>query len=383
MSNASLLRRRMVIVLITAGVIFGGIFGFEAFKKMMIGRAMAARGAPVQTVSTTTAKKESWQAELHAVGSFRAVNGAALSSEVDGIVEKIAFADGQDIAAGALLVQLRAEQDIATLRQFQAAADNAQVTYDRDLRQFKAQGVSQATIDNDRAAVKSSAAQVAAQQALVDKKSIRAPFAGRLGARQVDLGQYLAAGTAIVTLQALDPILFDFTLPQRALSQLQVGLPITATVDAHGTRSFAGKITTISPQVDIASRSLSIRGSFPNQDHALLPGMYGSVTIAVGPAQSYITLPVTAVTINPYGNVVFVVSENGKSPDGKPILVANQSFVTTGEQRGDQIAVLKGIEEGQTVVTTGQIKLQNGSPVTINNTVQPPDDPNAAPADPR
>lgn len=367
---------RMGVMLIVIGVILGGIFGFQAFKSQMIAQAIAARSNPAQTVSTTTATTSDWQERLEAVGSFRAVNGAALSSEVAGIVEAIGFQDGQDVAAGTPLLQLRAEEDLATLKQYQAAADNAQVTYDRDLRQLKAQGVSQATVDSDLATLKQAQAQVAAQQALIDKKSVKAPFAGRLGVREVDLGQYLAAGTTIVTLQSLDPILFDFTLPQQALAKLEVGQPVAATVDGYPGQSFDGKITAISPLVDSTTRSLTVRASFANPDHLLLPGMYGKAAVAVGAPQRYVTLPATAIVSNPYGDIAYVVAGQGTAQTVKQI------FVTTAGSRGDQIAVAKGVAEGDTVVTSGQLKLQNGSPVTINNAVTPPNDPAAAPADP-
>jgi membrane fusion protein (multidrug efflux system) len=367
---------RMAVMLIVIGVILGGIFGFQAFKSRMIAQAIAARSNPAQTVSTTTATTSDWQERLEAVGSFRAVNGAALSSEVAGIVEAIGFQDGQDVAAGTPLLQLRAEEDLATLKQYQAAADNAQVTYDRDLKQLKAQGVSQATVDSDLATLKQAQAQVAAQQALIDKKSVKAPFAGRLGVREVDLGQYLAAGTTIVTLQSLDPILFDFTLPQQALAKLEVGQPVAATVDGYPGQSFEGKITAISPLVDSATRSLTVRASFANPDHLLLPGMYGKAAVAVGAPQRYVTLPATAIVSNPYGDIAYVVAGQGSGQTVKQI------FVTTAGSRGDQVAVAKGVAEGDTVVTSGQLKLQNGSPVTVNNKVTPPNDPAAAPADP-
>jgi membrane fusion protein (multidrug efflux system) len=379
-SRTASLITRMVIMLIVIGVILGGIFGFQMFKGKMIAQFLASRANPAQTVSTTVAAKSDWQATLEAVGSFRAVNGANLSSEASGILDKFSFTDGQDVQAGAVLFQLRLDNDVATLQQLQATADNAQITYDRDLRQLKAQGVSQATVDTDSANLKSAQAQVIGQQALIDEKTVKAPFAGRLGVRQVDLGQYLSAGTTMVTLQALDPILFDFTLPQQALAQLKVGQAVTASVDSYAGQGFDGKITAISPVIDTSSRSLTIRASFANPDHRLLPGMYGKVSIAVGAPQQYVTLPATAVTINPYGNVVFIVSE--KDANGQKQMVANQSFVTTGQTRGDQIAVLKGIDPGQTIVTSGQLKLQNGSPVVVNNTVTPPSDPKAAPADP-
>ena len=171
-------------------------------------------------------------------------------------------------------------------------------------------------------------------------------------------------------------------MPQQALSELKVGQAVTATVDTYGSQGFDGKITAISPLVDSLSRSLTIRASFPNPDDKLLPGMFGDVSITVGAPQNYVTLPQTAVTINPYGNVVFVVTDKGKGPDGKPQLVASQTFVTTGQTRGDQIAVVKGVSEGQTIVTSGQLKLNNGTPVIVNNAVQPSNDPNASPANP-
>jgi membrane fusion protein (multidrug efflux system) len=380
-SRTASLILRMAVMLIVIGVILGGIFGFQVFKSQMIAQAIAARSNPPQTVSTTTATTSDWQERLEAVGSFRALNGADLSSEVSGIVESFSFQDGQDVAAGAPLLQLRAEEDIATLRQYQAAADNAQITYDRDLKQLKAQGVSQATVDSDLATLKSNQAQVAAQQALIDKKTVKAPFAGRLGTRQVDLGQYLAAGTTMVTLQSLDPILFDFTLPQQALAKLKTGQAVTATLDAYPGRGFDGTITAISPVVDSTTRSLTVRASFANPDHLLLPGMYGKAAVAVGQPQRYVTLPTTAIVSNPYGDIAYVVGgpETGSQGAGQTV---KQIFVTTAGSRGDQVAVSKGVKEGDTVVTSGQLKLQNGSPVTINNTVTPPNDPNPSVADP-
>ncbi len=376
------MKKRMVIMLIVLGAILGGLFGFQAFKNRAITAYLAKLKAPPQTVSTIDAAMSPWQSVLHAVGSFNAVQGTNLSAQVPGIVQKIAFEDGQDVKKGALIVQLVADQQIATLQQYQAAATNAQLTYDRDSSLIRTRSIAQSVVDSDQANLKAAQAQVLAQQALIEQYSIRAPFDGRLGIRLVTLGQYLASGTSVVTLQSLDPIQFDFTMPQQALSQLKVGQAVTATVDTYGSQGFAGKITAISPLVDSQSRSLTIRASFPNPGDKLLPGMFGSITVAVGEPHDYITLPQTAVTINPYGNVAFVVTDKGSGPDGKPQLVANQTFVTTGQTRGDQIAVVKGLSEGQTVVTSGQLKLSNGTPVIINNAVQPSNDADAAPANP-
>lgn len=374
--------KRMVIMLIAIGAILGGIFGFQAFKNRMIANYLASLKAPVQTVSTIEATVSDWQTALSSVGSFNAVEGSNLSAQVAGIVDKIAFADGADVTAGTLLLQLLADQQIATLQQLKAAENLAQITYDRDARLIKTQAISQSTLDTDLANLKSAQAQVAAQQALIDQYSIHAPFDGRLGLRQVDLGQYLAAGTPIVTLQSLDPIQFDFTLPQQALAQLSVGQQVTAKIDTYGDKAFTGKITAISPLIDSQSRSLAIRASFANSDHQLLPGMFAQASIPVGAPQSYVTLPQTSVSVNPYGSLVYVVTDKGKGPDGKPQLVATQTFVTTGATRGDQIAILKGVDAGQTVVTSGQIKLNNGSLVAVNNDVRPANEADASPPNP-
>lgn len=371
--------KRMVIMLILAGVVFGGIFGFAAFKAKMIEKAMASLANPPQTVSTTTAGLQDWQHSLEAVGSLRAVNGADLSLEVPGIVEEIAFNSGDDVEAGQLLLRLRSDDDVSRLQSLQASAELAQIVYERDQKQLKIQAVSQATLDADAANLKNAKAQVAEQQAVVDKKFVRAPFAGHLGIRQVDVGQYVGPGTTIVTLQALDPIYVDFFLPQQALEQIKVGQPATVKVDTYAGETFPGEISAINPKVDVSTRNLQVRATLKNPDHRLLPGMYATVDIEVGQPQRYVTLPQTAITFSAYGDTVYVVEDKGKGANGQPQLVARQTFVTTGDTRGDQIAVLNGLKQGDTVVTTGQIKLHNGAPLAINNKVQPTNDPNPAP----
>ena len=235
-------------------------------------------------------------------------------------------------------------------------------------------------MDTDAANLKNAKAQVAEQQAVLDKKSLRAPFAGHLGIRAVDLGQYLGAGTAIVTLQALDPIFLDFFVPQQSVDQVRIGQTVAVKVDAFKDRTFPGEISAINPKVDSNSRNVQIRATLKNPDHKLLPGMYATVEIATGAPQNYITLPQTAITYNPYGDTVYVVDNTSAASGGKPQLIARQTFVTTGATRGDQVAVLKGVNEGDMIVTAGQIKLHNGSPVLIDNSITPTAD--AAPAVP-
>src|SRR5580692_4971830 len=363
--------KRMVIMLVAVAIVLGAVFGFQAFKGVMIRKYMSAMGSPPQTVSTTKAAFSQWQPNIEAIGSLRAVKGADLSIEVSGVVDSISFNSGDDVAAGAPLLKLRSDDDAAKLDSLKATAELNQITYDRDQKQFKLQAVSQATLDTDSANLKNANAQVAQQQAILDKKSLRAPFAGHLGIRAVDLGQYLAAGTAIVTLQALDPIFLDFFVPQQAVDQVKLGQTVTVKVDAYKDQSFPGEISAVNPKVDASSRNVQIRATLKNADHRLLPGMYATVDIATGAPQNYITLPQTAITYNPYGDTVYIVDDRGGDAGGKTSLVARQTFVTLGPTRGDQVVVLKGVHDGDTIVTAGQIKLHNGSTVLIDNSIAP------------
>ncbi|QBB71250.1 efflux RND transporter periplasmic adaptor subunit [Pseudolysobacter antarcticus] len=373
--------KRMIIMLIIVGLLFGGIFGFQAFKGSMIKKYMASAGNPPQTVSSIKATVEDWQPQIEAVGSLRAFRGADLSSEVAGIVEEIKFESGAEVKADSVLVQLRAEDDIAKLESLKAAAGLAGITYKRDQAQFAAKAIAQAVVDTDAANLKSANAQVAQQAALVAKKTIRAPFAGRLGIRAVDIGQYLQPGTKVVTLQSLDPIFVDFSLPQQSLSQIKVGQTLVALSDAYPNEKFSGEIAAINPVVDAATRNVQVRATLKNDQLKLLPGMFATVDIASGAANHNITLPQTAITYNPYGNTVYLVNHDGKDDKGKDKFVAKQVFVNTGGTRGDQVTVLDGVKEGDEVVTSGQVKLRNGSTILINNSITPSNNPNAQPKD--
>jgi membrane fusion protein (multidrug efflux system) len=373
--------KRMIIMLIAVGLVFGGVFGFQIFKNAMIKKFMSAMPQPPQTVSTVTAAVQEWQPQIEAVGSLRAVNGADLAFEVSGIVKELHFKSGDDVAAGDILLTLRAADDIAKLEALKATAALSEIVHQRDQEQFKIKAVSQATLDADGANLKNAKAQVAEQQAVVDKKTLRAPFAGHLGVRVVDIGQYISAGTTVVTLQALDPIYADFFLPQQALNQIRLEQVVTIKIDTYPNGDFAGTITAINPKVDPATRNVQVRATLKNPDRLLLPGMYASVNVAAGGKQRYLTLPQTAVTYNPYGETIYVVDDKGQDPQGRPQLIARQIFVTAGLKRGDQVAILSGVEEGQTVVTAGQMKLRNGSTLVIDNTIRPTADANPTPID--
>ncbi len=366
--------KRMLIMLILVGAVLGGLFGFKTFVNGKIKEAMAGMANTPQTVSAVKAQTSDWQPKIDAVGSLRAVRGAELSLEVPGVVETISFQSGDEVKAGQVLLTLRKEDEEARLQSLEATAALAQITYDRDVKQLKAQAISQAIVDNDEANLRNARAQVAVQKAILDKKTLRAPFDGKLGLRQVDLGQFLSAGTEIATLQSLDPIFVDFLLPQQAVAQISVGEKVRAKVDAFPGRTFEGKITAINPKIDTGSRNIQVRATLTNADQKLLPGMFATVELDTGAAQRLVTLPQTAVAYNPYGSLVYIVDEKGNAADGKPQLTARQVFVTTGATRGDQVAILKGVSEGDTVVTSGQIKLRNGVPVVVNNSAVPTND---------
>jgi membrane fusion protein, multidrug efflux system len=366
---------RMVVMLLLVGLLAAGLIWFQEFKAGMIKQIVAGIRSQVPVVATAKAVMQDWQPRQTATGSARASNGADLAAEIGGVVDRIDFESGQNVAAGTELLRLRPNDDDAKLAQLQASAELAGVTLRRDQLQLAAHGVAQATVDSDAANLKVARAQVVAQQALMAEKVVRAPFAGRLGVRQVDLGQYIAAGTAIVTLQQLDPMFVDFYLPQQALGQISVGQKAEVSADAYPGKTFDGQVSSLNSKVDSSSRMLQVRASVPNPDGKLLPGMYLSVSINSGQSKSLVTIPAAAVAFNPYGSLVYVLH------DEKGQQVAKQQFVTTGASRGDQISILKGVEANDVVVTAGQLKLHNGSAVKVDNAVQPTDNPTPVPVD--
>ena len=374
------MERRMVIMLIGVFLLLGLIFAFNQLKTFMIKQYLSGMGMPPQTVSTMVAKADVWQPKLTSVGSVRAYRGVDLSTEIGGLVVGVPVQSGADVKEGDLLVKLNDASDVAQLNSLKALAELAKVINERDRQQLAIQAISKNTYDTSKADAKSKQAQVEAQTALVAKKNIKAPFSGRVGIVTINPGQYINPGDKLMTLQTLDPIFIDFNLPQSDAANIQVGQSITVTTDAFKNASFVGKITAVSPKVDTNTRNLQIEAQIDNPDKKVLPGMFANVNIDVGGQLNLITVPQTAVTYNPYGSTVFISKDSGKKDkEGKPIFEAHQVFVTTGQTRGDQVSILKGLEEGMTVVTSGQLKLKNGSPLNINNTVQPTNLPDPKP----
>ncbi|MDB6087136.1 MAG: efflux transporter periplasmic adaptor subunit [Gammaproteobacteria bacterium] len=369
----------LLILIIAVAVIMGGIFGWHLFIGKMTQKFMGAMATAPQTVSTAVAESTTWQTRTQALGSVRAVRGSDLAAQASGVVDKIHIESGTEVPAGAVLLALKPNDDPAKLAQLQAQAELAAINLKRDQEQFAAQAISQATVDSDVSSLKSARAQVAAQEALIEEKTVRAPFAGRLGIRQVDEGQYLAAGTTVVTLQALDPIYIDFYVPQQTLNVLKVGQAVSAAIDAYPGARFDGKILSVNSKVDTASRNVQMRASFANAERKLVPGMYANVQIDNGDPTTQVTLPQSAIVYNPYGDTVYVVQKNGVDEKGTPKLIAQQRFVQIGETRGDQVAIKSGVAAGDEVVSAGQMKLRNGAPIMINNKVVPANDPNPTP----
>jgi membrane fusion protein (multidrug efflux system) len=363
--------KRIIITLIGLIVLIGGLAGI---KYLQIER-MAAYGdnsvPPPEVVTTAMVKKDSWESLLTAVGSLEAVQGVVITAELKGKVVHIAFEPGTLVKAGDLLVQQDTSVESAQLRSAEAALMLAKINFERIKKLVANKTVSQSDFDNADAQLKEAAAQVDNIRAVIAKKTIRAPFSGRLGIRQVNLGQTLNEGDEIVSLQSLDPIYVNFLLPQQRLARVYPGLAIRLTTDAFPEQVISGKITAINPQVDAATRNIRIQATVKNPAELLRPGMYVNVSVVLPDRIDVITIPATSVLYAPYGDSVFVVEEKKNDLNKSSALVLNQKFVRLGETRGDYVSVISGLKQGETVVSTGVFKLRNGQAVVIDNTLSP------------
>ncbi len=353
----------LVVVAILAGIKFLQIGTMIAQGKQMV--------PPPETVTSAAVTRESWETVLTAVGSLDAVQGVTITAEVTGKVTKIAFEPGSRVAAGDLLVQQDISEESARLRSAEATAKLAQINFDRSQKLLPEKVISQSDYDNNRAKLTQALAEVDNIKAVIAKKTIRAPFAGRLGIRMINLGQVINDGQAIVTLQSLDPIFVDFLLPQQQLAQIQAGLEVRVTSDALAGKITTGKITAINPEVDAATRNIRVQATLSNPDEQLRPGMYANVAVVLPHKEDVLAIPATAVLYAPYSDSVFVI-ETAKGKDGKPAgQTVRQQFVRLGEKRGDFIAVTSGLKPDETVVSTGVFKLRNGQAVVVDNKLAP------------
>ncbi|WP_201265541.1 efflux RND transporter periplasmic adaptor subunit [Mariprofundus sp. EBB-1] len=378
--------KRMIIMLLMVGVLFAAIIGYQMFVASMMAKFLASNTQPPATVTAMQVSNQSWQPQIAAVGTLRAIQGVDISAETSGVVKKVHFKSGDWVKQGDLLIELNVSEETAQLQALRASRKLADITFKRDKQQYKIHAISKAQLDISQAELSNRQAQVAQQQAIIDKKRIRAPFDGRLGVSQINPGQFLNVAQQIVSLQNNLKLYVDFNLPQKFVGMIKRDQEISISVqqqsgalNATATNSvgvFKGRINTINAVVDNSTRNVLLEGVIDNADGVLLPGMFAHVKVESGAALQLLTLPQTAISFNAYGSTLFV-AKSEKGADGKETLVAQQVFVKTGEKRGDQVAVLEGLKEGDRVVTSGQLKLKNGTPLIINNSVQPAN--NAAP----
>lgn len=380
------MKKRMAIAIVALLIIFGGSISLHFVKEHLIAKALANFRPPPQTVSAAVAKQDSWRPYMQAIGTLDAVNGVNVSNSIEGQVVKITFQSGDVVKKGQLLVQLDISQERALLQQYQAQAELNKVTYERALALRKKNLNSKQDLDTARANYEAAKAQAAAEQAVIDKKSIRAPFSGVMGIRQVNLGQYVAAGTTIVNLEQLKPLYVTFTLPQDALPKLHLGQDVSIDVDAYPKQDFSAKITAINPAVNDQSRTVQVQATAPNKDELLRPGMFANLKVLADKPVEKIVVPATAISYSLYGDSVYVLepasqatsgarsaataanASAGAKMNGKTVYDVKEVFVKTGEQRGNLVAVT-GIKVGDIVVTAGQIKLHPGSQAMINNEI--------------
>ena len=370
--------KRMLLMLAVVIALLGGL-GFEKYHQIQTAIAMGSSFTPPPTaVTTVIAKREAWPSTLNVIGTAQAIQGVTVSADLPGTVAKINFDSGKPIHAGDILVELDVRQERAQLAQAEADRDLARITYARQQQLVKEGVVAKSDYDNAFAQQKNTEAKVGEMQATIDRKTIRAPFSGILGLRQINLGQYLAAGAAVVPLQSLNPIYVNFGVPQQESPRIQTGGVLHVTSDDLPGVHFAGRVTAVDSVVDQTTRNITVQATLENPGFKLRPGMYVQVELGVGSNRDVISLPASAIAYAPYGNSVYVVTEM-KDPKGKSYKGVRQQFVTLSGTRGDQVAVVSGLNPGDEVVSSGAFKLRNGAPVLVNNTVQPPNSPKPNP----
>jgi membrane fusion protein (multidrug efflux system) len=387
MSKSSLPRKKrppyiraiLVAILLLAAII--ATLGYFKVTQIMGFMAMAKAGAfkaPPIAVTTTVAASSEWQPTLDAIGSMSAINGVTISTDLAGIVDKIAFISGTPVKAGDLLVHLCTDQEQAQLAQAQAQLDLALVTLNRDRDLLTKNTISRQDFDTAEATHRQFQAAVDQYKALIARKTLRAPFDGVVGIRQVNLGQYLNTGDPVVSLQSFDPIYVNFTLPQQDLGKLAVGQQVNVQLDAYGNTVFPGRINAVNSMVDQATRNVQIQATLPNSELKLRPGMFAKVSVVLPQREPVIALPVSSVHYAPYGDSIFIVTDD-KDENGKPVKIVKEQFVKLGSARGDLVSVLSGVKPGEEVVTSGVFRLKSGATVIVNNKVQPDSEASPAP----
>ena len=365
--------KRMILMLAIVGAVIAGLAYFKT-KQIQAAMKMANFVPPPEAVTTMTAAEQTWPSSMSVVGTMAAVHGVTVSADLPGTVDKIYFDSGRTVKQGDVLLEQDTRQERAQLAANEATRDLNKINYARYEQLSKEGVISKVEYDKAAADLKQSDANVAEINANIERKTIRAPFTGVLGIRQANLGEFLGAGAAIVTLQSVDPIYVNFSIPQQNLHDVKPGQTIRLTTDSLPGQTFTGRVNALDSMVDASTRNIQIQATVPNAKGQLRPGMFVQVEIGMGAPQTVIALPATAINYAPYGNSVYVVSDT-KGPDGKTQQTVQQHFVKVQGSRGDQVGVVSGINPGDVVVTSGVFKLRNGAAVAINNSIKPSDSP--------
>ena len=371
---------RWLITVVGISAIIGSLVAVKGAQIAMLigfGKQAEKSGPPPEAVSTAVAEEQTWDGALTAVGSVASAKGVALAADVPGVVTRISFESGATVKQGQVLVELDANVERAQLASAMARKELATTTVART-RALAAKGaISQAQLDADEAALRTATTDVEGLQAQIAKKTIRAPFAGKLGIRLVNLGQYLQPGTPVTVLETIDAVHVDFSLPQQRLGQVKIGQPVRITLEGSGNPPLGGTIAAIDPTVEATTRTIKLRADVSNRTEGLRPGMFVQVAVIMPEKTKSVVVPATAIVHAPYGDSVFVVEDRKPdtpgaptTPDGKPVKVARQQFVRVADARGDFVALAQGIKASQEVVTAGAFKLRNNATIFVDNTKQ-------------
>jgi membrane fusion protein (multidrug efflux system) len=372
--------KRMILMLVVTAVLLGGL-GFMKFKQVEAAmQAGASFQPPPEAVTSIVAQRDQWPATMGVIGTMEAVHGVTVSADLPGVVERISFESGQSVSTGDVLVELDTRQERAQLASLEAQSELARVNYGRMQQLVNAGVISRMDYDQATSQQKATEANVAEIRATIARKTIRAPFSGILGIRKVNLGQYLAAGAPMVVLQSLNPIYVDFGVPQQTAAQVKVGSKLRVASEDLAGHGFAGRVTALDSVIDETTRNVQVQATLANPEGKLRPGMFVQVDVGVGASRAAIALPASAISYAPYGDSVFVITDL-KDPKGKTYRGVRQQFVKLEGSRGDQVAVISGVNPGDEVVTSGVFKLRNGAAVQVNNKVQPGNNPAPKPED--
>jgi membrane fusion protein (multidrug efflux system) len=377
--------KKLILTVLGLLLVVGALAGVKVLQFKTMSAQAANAGPPPEAVAVTEGREAEWQPSLEAIGSITAVQGVSLTAEVPGTVRRIEFESGTLVKAGAVLVELDAATERAQLQAAEANADIAQTNLESGESLMKSGAIATTQFKTYQSQSKQSQAELTRLRSIISKKTIRAPFAGVTGLRQINLGQFVGNGDVIVSLQSPDPVYVDFSLPQQRLSELKVGLKVRVESDAFPDSSYEGTLSAIQPEVDAVTRNVKLRATLDNPKHELRPGMFVRAQVLLPRTERVLAVPSTAILYAPYGDSVFVV-EDAKAEEGKPApakgaLVARQKFVRLGTTRGDFVAISKGLEKGERVVVSGAFKLRNGANVTINNDLAPKASENPTPND--